>query len=88
MNLTAIGIITFKGFHLRVVSVEKFHNPPQHQCQEKTRGTRYEPADIAVFVIRLKPLLFTTVLVFFFTAAGTGIISIRFHGERLKRKVK
>ena len=67
MNLTAIGIITFKGFHLWVVSAEKFHNPPQHQCQEKTHGTRYGPADIAVFVIRLKPLLFTTVLVFFST---------------------
>ena len=88
MNLAAIGIITFKGFHLRVVSAEKFHNPPQHQCQEKNHSTRYEPADIAVFVFRLKPLLFTTVPVFFSTATGTGIISIRFHGERLKRKFK
>ena len=88
MPYCAIGITTFIIFHLRVVSAEKFHNPPQHQGKKKTNSSRYEPAYIAVFITGLKPFLLTTVLVLFAAAAWTGVISICFHRERLKRKFK
>ena len=88
MNYCAIGIITFIVFHLRMISTEIFHYSPQHQGKKKTDSTGYKPADIAVFITGLKPFLLTTVLILFAAAAWTGVISIRFHGERLKRKFK
>ena len=75
MQYCAIGITTFIIFHLRVVSAEKFHNPPQHQGKKKTNSSRYEPAYIAVVITGLKPFLLTTVLVLFATAAGARIVA-------------
>ena len=88
MHYCAIGIITFIVFHFWMIRGKEFYYSPQEDCQENSHCSSNQQASYSIFIPRLKSLLFTTIFIFFPTAAWAGIISIGFHSERLKRKLK